>query len=71
MGHTSVVESARAALEAYQFEWNERMQSRALADKFKHDEEEGPLEFGVTQEYYKPEEEEINKVTVERPKDEE
>ena len=70
MGHTSVVESARAALEAYQFEWNERMQSRALADKFKHDEEEGPLEFGVTDEYYKPEEDKINEITVERPDEE-
>lgn len=59
MGHTSVVDSARAALETYQFEYNERMRTRALEDKFKKDEEkqekDGPLEFGVVEEYYKPE----------------
>ncbi len=62
MGHTSVVESARAALETYQFEWNERMRTRSLEDKFKPDQEkqdrDGPLEFGVVEEYYKPEDEE-------------
>ena len=70
IGHTSVVESARAALEAYRFEWNERMQKRALTDKFgKPDDEDKdePLEFGVVEEYYKPEDDEIK---VERPKDE-
>jgi hypothetical protein len=67
MGHSTVVDSARAALETYQFEWNERMRTSALADKFKHDEEEGPLEFGIVDEYYKPEDDEIK---VERGKDE-
>jgi len=61
MGHTSVVESARAALETYQFEWNERMLTAALDDKFKKVGEDGEktgtdvLEFGVVEEVYKPE----------------
>lgn len=56
MGHSSVVDSARAALETYQFEWNERMQRRAREDVFKKDEEKGPLEFGVVEDYYHPDE---------------
>ena len=59
MGHNTVVDSARLLLEHYRFEWNERMQARALSDKFKkdeRDEEEGPLEFGVVDEYYTPDE---------------
>ena len=55
MGHNSVVHSARAALETYQFEWNERMQTRAVKEKFEKDEEEGPIEFGVIEK--KPEDE--------------
>lgn len=68
MGHASVVDSARQALETYQFEWNERMRTQALGDKFRPDQEkqdaDGPLEFGVVKEYYTPED---NQVKVERP----
>lgn len=52
MGHTTVVQSARAALDTYQFEWNERMRGRMLEDKFKPDEEPEILEFGIVDEYY-------------------
>ena len=60
MGHISMVDSARSQLQTYQFEWNERMQTRALDDKFKvkgddGKDDDGPLEFGVVEEYYKPE----------------
>jgi len=60
MGHASMVDSARLQLETYQFEWNTRMQTAALDDKFSKGQEkqdkDGPLEFGVVEEYYKPEE---------------
>lgn len=58
MGHASVVQSARQQLDVYQFEWNERMQARFQKEKFEKDEEKGPLEFGVIDEYYNPEDKE-------------
>ena len=54
MGHNTIVQSARAQLETYQFEWNERMQTRAMQEQAEKDKEKGPLEFGVVDEYYKP-----------------
>ena len=39
MGHNSMVESARLQLETYQFEWNERMQTRARKDALANNQE--------------------------------
>lgn len=52
-GHSSIVNSARAQLQAYQFEWNERMQSRARKEYYeKNPRHSGPIEIGTVSEVY-------------------
>ena len=64
MDHGGTVDSARAALEHYQFEYNERMLTAALENKFTKVGEDGErtgtdvLEFGVVEEIYKPDDKE-------------
>lgn len=64
MGHTSVVDSAQQALEHYRFEYNERMLTAALENKFTKLGPDGEvtgtdvLEFGIVDELYKPDDKE-------------
>lgn len=64
-GHNSIVQSARAQLEAYEFEWNERMQSRARKEYFeKNPRHSEPIEIGVVGQDYELEEKDVDKVDI-------
>lgn len=80
-GHSSIVDSARAQLQAYQFEWNERMQARARKEYFeKNPRHAGPIEIGTVSEVYDADEKdtsivdvvrEVNKTTPKHDKEQE
>ena len=61
-GHSSIVQSAMAQLETYQFEWNERMQTRARKDFFeKNPRLNKTIDIGVTGETYYPDDKDDKK----------
>jgi len=64
-GHSSIVHSARNQLQAYQFEWNERMQARARKEYFeKNPRHDKPIEIGVISEVVELEDKDTENVQV-------